>query len=468
MVDEYLRRSCVVVNCCFTQLVISVLLIFLVLVPELVAQSNVTTTGGTTNAIPKFTGIAAIGNSSITDSGGNVGIGTSTPAATLDVNGDAMFRTFVTSFTTTGNNGPQLAFTNAASPAPASWRIGVPGSANSTSFFLFDYLNENSPFTVEKGAGANSLYLRSGGNVGIGTASPAYKLDVNGSIRIQGGGGLFFPNGTVQYTAAPGGTITGVLPGSGLVGGGYIDNVYLSVDSTVARTNGANTYTSQQTFTNYPLFVNNTAVLIDNLQYSQYGVRSTVLSGIAGGFWNKAWYDTSWGTGSIIAGWAGSGQTQMFRVDTRGTTYTYNSFVPGGYDYAELVTATRVGEVNYEPGDVLVIDNAENSHFILSSEKYSRLVAGVFSTKPGVLASSHPMEPELKEDEVPLALLGQVDCKVSAENGSIRVGDLLVTSSTVGHAMRADDDARPGTILGKALEPLPFGTGKIKILLTLQ
>ena len=70
-------------------------------------------------------------------------------------------------------------------------------------------------------------------------------------------------------------------------------------------------------------------------------------------------------------------------------------------------------------------------------------------------------------DEIPLAVVGIVPCKVSAENGPIRPGDLLVTSSTPGHAMR-DRDPAVGTVLGKALEEMPSGTGVIKVLVTLQ
>ena len=54
-------------------------------------------------------------------------------------------------------------------------------------------------------------------------------------------------------------------------------------------------------------------------------------------------------------------------------------------------------------------------------------------------------------------------CKVDAGYGAIRVGDLLTTSPTRGHAMRTSNPL-PGTILGKALEPLDGGTGMIKVL----
>ena len=74
-----------------------------------------------------------------------------------------------------------------------------------------------------------------------------------------------------------------------------------------------------------------------------------------------------------------------------------------------------------------------------------------------------------------IAQSGRVRAKVDATRGAIRIGDLLVTSPTPGHAMRSEplrlgDHAmhRPGTILGKALEALPSGKGEILVLLTLQ
>jgi hypothetical protein len=60
-----------------------------------------------------------------------------------------------------------------------------------------------------------------------------------------------------------------------------------------------------------------------------------------------------------------------------------------------------------------------------------------------------------------------VPCKVSAENGTVRPGDLLVTSSTPGHAMR-DEKPEVGTVVGKALGTLASGTGVIEVLVTLQ
>jgi hypothetical protein len=72
-------------------------------------------------------------------------------------------------------------------------------------------------------------------------------------------------------------------------------------------------------------------------------------------------------------------------------------------------------------------------------------------------------------NEIPLAIVGIVPCKASAENGPIEAGDLLVTSSTPGHAMKGTDRSRMlGAVVGKALEPLEKGKGVIQVPLTLQ
>ena len=137
-------------------------------------------------------------------------------------------------------------------------------------------------------------------------------------------------------------------------------------------------------------------------------------------------------------------------------------------DFAESMAV--VGDRSkYAAGDLLVIAPTANRHLALVREPYSSLVAGIYSTKPGMLGSTRRVDETPVKDEVPLAVVGIVPCKVSAENGPIHIGDLLVTSSTPGHAMRGTDRNRMlGAVVGKALEPLPQGRGVIQVLVTLQ
>jgi hypothetical protein len=158
-------------------------------------------------------------------------------------------------------------------------------------------------------------------------------------------------------------------------------------------------------------------------------------------------------------------------------------------DFAEMIHVPA-GAATVEPGDVMVIDVNNPRAVVQSKSARSTLVAGIYSTRPGVLGSEHdwddvarqlgfdPMSDSVEQnlkpmvlgkmiDEIPMALVGIVPCKVSAENGAIRPGDLLVTAATPGHAMR-DERPQTGTVVGKALGSLESGTGVIRVLVSLQ
>jgi len=162
--------------------------------------------------------------------------------------------------------------------------------------------------------------------------------------------------------------------------------------------------------------------------------------------------------------YAGSDADPDFRVTKNGTAYADGGW-RGAADFAELIELD--GNVaSCEPGDVLVISNDKDRAVTLSTQPYSTTVIGVYSTKPGFVGSTHPMEDKC-DNEIPVAITGLVPCKVSAENGPVKRGELLTSSSTPGHAMRATEH-RVGTILGKALGSLDSGTGVVDILVTLQ
>lgn len=175
-----------------------------------------------------------------------------------------------------------------------------------------------------------------------------------------------------------------------------------------------------------------------------------------------------------FSGPAGADDPATYKNDTRaridgiGKGFFDGGKQTGGADVRESV-GTATPKTKYEPGDVLVIGTHADRRFALSGTPYSTLVAGVYATKPGVTGTEHTSESPKLAAEIPMAVVGIVPCNVSAENGAIARGDLPVTSSTRGYAMRGGDATRlTGGVIGKALQPLASGKGKIEVLVTLR
>jgi hypothetical protein len=179
-----------------------------------------------------------------------------------------------------------------------------------------------------------------------------------------------------------------------------------------------------------------------------------------------------WATGDtfgddLYIGRAASNASNVFRVDPSGAVFADGGYHTGGADFAEAF-AVKAATSAYAAGEVLTIDPGATRRLTRSSKPYSTLVAGIYSTKPGVLASPYGMDEGPKSD-VPLAVVGVVPCKVTTANGLIEPGDLLVTSRKEGYAMKGTDrNKMVGAVLGKALEPLHQGEGVIQVLVTLQ
>ena len=107
-----------------------------------------------------------------------------------------------------------------------------------------------------------------------------------------------------------------------------------------------------------------------------------------------------------------------------------------------------------EPGDVVVIDPEVHGAVRRSDREEDRTVVGI------ALSLSQGGWVEVASGSV-------ATVRVDAGYGAVRAGDLLVSSPAPGTAMRATA-AEPGTILGKALEPLQSGLGMIRVLVMLR
>jgi hypothetical protein len=175
----------------------------------------------------------------------------------------------------------------------------------------------------------------------------------------------------------------------------------------------------------------------------------------------------------IFEGFDSSTSNRRFAVVRANGNVLADGAYTGPADFAEVMKVSGTQE-DYEPGDVLAI--GADGKLVKTNAPYASSLAGVYSTKPGFVGDTdiaasgiNGYENRASEDRVPVALLGIVPAKVSAENGPIMPGDLLTTSATPGHAMKCTDKVQCfGATLGKALERLDSGTGVIRVLVTLR
>lgn len=161
----------------------------------------------------------------------------------------------------------------------------------------------------------------------------------------------------------------------------------------------------------------------------------------------------------------------FYFVDTPGGGDTSNpvvkarQFSSAGLDLAEQFQTKEV----YPKGSVVVLDPDHPGRLLLSRSEYDPLVAGVVSgaggLEPGFVLSSDM----LSDNGQPIALVGRVYALADAAKSPIVPGDLLTTSDTPGHLMKASDPARAvGTIIGKSMSALKEGQGLILILVSLR
>lgn len=269
-------------------------------------------------------------------------------------------------------------------------------------------------------------------NVGIGTSAPSMKLDIGGwadkpanlvagvvSIGGPDGGDLFFGN--------TGGNSARMRFASNFVQGLLQWNLYY---------HGSGSGSMDASRPSYEIDLNSN---IDAFVFRRYAPGPQAPEVLL----------TLGGTGNLVTKGSVSGASVV-------ATYQ---------DVAEWVPSTT----ELEPGTVVVLNPTKNNEIMASHAEYDTMVAGVVSAQPGLILGVSGDEKEM------VATTGRVKVRVDATAAPIAVGDLLVTSSKPGMAMKSQPISmqgrsfhQPGTIIGKALEPLKEGQGEILVLLSMQ
>ncbi len=359
---------------------------------------------------------------------GNVGIGTTTPTNLLELSSPS----------------PKLYFNRESSSSNVSGLYWRSAADNFEGAFVRNNDTGNIELYTNGNGNTPRVMITDAGNVGIGTSNPLSQLSVGAS-------------GDTDYSIYAGGRDTGVY-GSGDTWGvhGVGEKYGVAGGSTKYDGSGAN-YGVHAIASS---FVNNTT----------YAVKAEVYLGGSGTYYSG--HFSHFNSGGVYNG---------LYADLR---------TGGAIDLAEYILDT---EGNTEAGDVLVADPDNDESVIKAAIPYDSTVVGIVSTDPHlVMGMELVMNEETGQmyenvDATMLALAGRVPVKVIDENGPIKRGDLLTTSSKPGYAMKwslldvneagdfvelksmlAENERRQHTVMAKALEPLEYGEGIIMALITLQ
>ncbi len=230
---------------------------------------------GTTDYVPLWLSTTKLGNSNIFQSPAGVGIGTTAPAATLDVNGAVN--------AATGYNLGGLPFAYGSATLDNAFlgfagNSTTTGTSNTASGVLALRNNSTGSFNTATGEGALAINSTGGGNTAIGF--DALYFNVSGSSNTASGAGALEVNSSGSFNAATGG---GALANN--TTGGY--NAAVGVEALYFNTTG----------------FANTAVGEESLLYNATGSNNSALGFLAGPDSKSPnlSYATAIGAGAIVS-----------------------------------------------------------------------------------------------------------------------------------------------------------------------
>jgi len=424
------------------------------------------------------------GNAMYIEQGGQVGIGTTSPAEKLDVSGyvtasryyDRDNPSYYLDPATTTDSAKFAGDVGIGTTTPeaelhirsSSPEVRLEESDQSDKKWSISGYNSGLAFT-ETGEGY-AMYIEQGGQVGIGTTSPESKLHIKHSQpqvmfeesdqsdkkwHIAGyNSGLVFSEtgvGNAMYIEPSGNVgIRTTNPGAGLhLKGADYPSSFMFLESNINEDTGFRLY--EGTTVRWHLFNESAS--------DGFSLRNNAYSSVL--FAEQS-------TGNVGIGTTSPDE----KLTVRGGNILIESSdgtdileLGEGLDYAEGFDVSEPTKI--DAGTVLIIDSDNPGKLSISVKAYDSKVAGIVAGAKGIGSGVRLGAGEFDHD---VALAGRVYCNVDATQAGVEPGDLLTTSATPGYAMKAADYMRAqGAILGKAMESLEKGQkGQILVLVTLQ
>lgn len=396
------------------------------------------------------------------------------------------------------NSGPGPSYPRAGNDLGISWNFT--NGSRDVNFWNTDTLSPLS-FIFRQLTGAASrtdlMALTSTAKMGVGTISPNGKLDLY-ETGWNGDGAVFAPDITTDNNFTIQTYIDSNIGGGGWAGrttyaGGCCNNLALQPnvgtvsiggtsgnygtyklnvfgDSYLGKINIGNNvwHTSNDGYNRFHFTLNGRSyfgspdgyvwrsaadgdlMTLTNSGYLGVGMVPTVPFEVRGDGTGQYGYAFAVGGHNIAFNMSGEGPLRLCHSGADGsgsqTVVPIDCSAAGQVDLAEFYDT----DGTLEPGDIVTIDkNNPSSNKVVKSVKANQvLLTGIVSTNPtadGILGFR-----VTSTNRQPIALAGRIPVKVSLENGPIKTGDALISSSTPGVAMKAGPEG--GHLIGIAME----------------
>jgi hypothetical protein len=319
----------------------------------------------------------------------------------------------------------------------------------------------------------NTLALRSG-NVGIGVSNPSEPLVVGNDLGSFSGNRIVVGDNTA-------GAQTGLVAGEDNDNRGWflwdINGSYLSMGTRIGGSNSSNTLVLRDgnvgvgglTYEDHRLYVSSAEAAVPGATAYFHNYNTDGIALLADNNSSDATaVFVQYGSGDVLRCFTsidGIWHTSFF-VTNWGRAICNELELLGGSDLAEPFEMS--GET-VPAGALVVIDDENPGKLKLSGRAYDTRVAGIVSGAGGIKPGLTLSQKDVFEGGQNVAINGRVYCLADASQGAIIPGDLLTTSDTPGHAMKAADrDRAYGAVIGKAMSRLDEGTGLVLVLVNLQ
>ena len=316
---------------------------------------------------------------------------------------------------------------------------------STSSYSSYFWTNSSGVMRLDAGStGSRTISLNGAGtgNVGVGTTTPGYKLDVNGELNLATS--VLRVAGSVgtdgQVLTSTGSSVAWEDISAGVTGSGTTNYIPKWASSTSLGNSLIYNSSNIGIGTTSPAYQFEVEDSIANSYVAKFENTSTAYG--PSGVYVYIKTDGSPGTDNRYIGFGNVGDTTSGAIYANGSSAVVYSTTGG--DFAEFFNTQDASLSN---GEIVCVDSSHNNSVRYCNQTNDNVV-GVVSSSYGFVGNQDDGDHENPNKKL-VGLVGQISVKVNTQNGPIKSGDPITSSDTRGIATKA---TKAGTIIGRALE----------------